>query len=151
MPLSSGLPRRKVDDEPVRKIKMITSPGSERGIAVGKSKKRRSSGSRRQQSTLAQHRRQGKTFTPPLRSLPGPLHEIPWLRDVFPDMLWMCAVLVNLGERRGISACTEVLDRLAPLIPASETDEERPVEFLTGSLTSFDLIPVDRRREASTC
>ena len=114
---------------------------------MGKSKRRRSSPSR-PQSTLAQHRRRGKTLTPPLRSLPGPLHEIPWLRDVFPDMLWMCAVLENLGERLGINACNEVLARLAPLVPASETDEERPVKLLTGSLTSFDLVPVNRRQEA---
>jgi hypothetical protein len=80
--------------------------------------------------------------------LPVPPHEIPWLPDVFPDMLWICATLENLGERRGISVCTDVLDRLAPLVPASETDEERPVGLLTGSLTSLDLIPVDRRHEA---
>jgi hypothetical protein len=80
--------------------------------------------------------------------LPAPPHEIPWLRDVFSDMLWICATLENLGEPLGIFACKQVLDRLAPLVPASETDEERPVGLLTGSLTSFDLIPVNRRQEA---
>ena len=114
---------------------------------MGKSKKRRSSPSR-QRSTLAQHRQRGKTFTPPLQSFGAPLREIPWLRDVFPDMLWICATLENMGEARGISACKDVLDRLTPLIPASETDEERPAELLTGSLTSFELVPVNRRQEA---
>lgn len=84
-----------------------------------------------------------------MRSMPTPPTEVPWLRDVFPDLIWICAAIHHLGERRGISTVTRVLDLLDPLLPAAQGEtEQRAPGLLSGSLTSFDLIPSTRRAEA---
>ncbi len=61
---------------------------------VGKGKRNRKS--RKEGSRLDAHRRSGKRLIPPLGDLP--MSEQIWLRDIFPDMLWIDAVLWAKGE-----------------------------------------------------
>lgn len=100
-------------------------------------------------STLADHRRQGKVFTSPMNTLPTT--SVPWLRDVFPSLLWGCAVLTQHGLTRGSELIGSVLDRLGPFIETeAPNDAERPAvgPVLDGTLQAFDVIPEDRRAEA---
>lgn len=103
---------------------------------------------RRAQSTLGQHKRQGKNvFQPPMRTIPNTT-TIPWLRDVFPDMLWICATLYKQGEIKGMKMVATVLDRVTTLMPQTTGHDgtETPA-LLTGTLTSFDQVPQDLRKD----
>lgn len=99
-------------------------------------------------STLADHRRQGKVFTSPMNTLPTT--SVPWLRDVFPSLLWSCAVLTEHGLAHGSDLIGRVLDRLAPFVDyeAPEGDEPAVGVVLDGTLQGFEAITEDRRAHA---
>ncbi|MGA4670400.1 DUF5677 domain-containing protein [Propionibacteriaceae bacterium Y1923] len=103
-------------------------------------------------STLAHHKREGKVFKPPFMSMGAATSELPWWRDIYPDFVWICAAIHRLGERVGINAVTQVLDRLEPFVhverPIADESEPSVQPHLTGSMTSFDLIPEPSRAAA---
>lgn len=109
---------------------------------------RKAKKNRRAQSTLQQHKRQGKNiFQPPMRTIPNTT-TIPWLRDVFPDMLWICSTLYEQGEAKGMNMVAAVLDRITALMPRSTGHDGIDVPaLLTGTLTSFDQVPQELRGE----
>lgn len=79
-----------------------------------------------------------------------PTTSVPWLRDVFPSLIWPCAVLTSSGLAQGSELIGEVLERLNPFVNAPEQVEGQssvgPV--LDGTLQAFDLIPEQRRAHA---
>lgn len=99
-------------------------------------------------STLADHRRQGKVFTAPMNTFPTT--SVPWLRDVFPSLLWSCAVLIEHGLARGGDLIGQVLDRLAPFVENEAPEDDKPAVgvVLDGTLQAFEAIPEGRRTEA---
>jgi hypothetical protein len=112
-------------------------------------KSRKATGkSNRKNSTISQHRRTGKILKPPFRTLPRS-QSIPWLRDTFPDMIWLCSLISHNGDD-GMVLAGDFLDRISSVIDAAVADGriELPDDFLlTGGLTSFESIPGAVRTE----
>lgn len=96
---------------------------------------------RRRGSGLQDHARHGKTLVSPLNQLPTPPAPVDWLRDVFPEMLWLCSMVVDhpWGEARDI--VVETMRRL-------ETYRPEGGAVLTGTLSSFEIVPADSRMDA---
>lgn len=111
-----------------------------------RSKKRRNSGQGRH-STLKDHVQQGKTFQAPMNTV-GPMTHVPWLKDVLPSLLWLCAVVSAHGVVQGMTVAATVMDRIWPFIPTKEEGQTRPSAIFDGSLQSFDLVPVADRQRA---
>ncbi|KQV73868.1 hypothetical protein ASC61_01945 [Aeromicrobium sp. Root344] len=65
---------------------------------------------------------------------------VPWLRDTFPDMLWICSLITKYGDKPGMFTASEVLDRITEILDESESAPE-DLSVLTGQLSSFDLVP----------
>lgn len=59
---------------------------------MGKNRKNRSNRKRNRGTSLAQHRRTGKTLVPPLNRLPGVIQHTRWSDERMPEMLWACLV-----------------------------------------------------------
>lgn len=102
----------------------------------------------RQNSRLKDHKRSGKILKPPMRTFPG-MTSVPWLRDTFPDMLWLCALIKQHGDKEGMLLAAKVLDRIYAVgLPAGhDTDDSSGPVMLTGELTSFDHVPEHLRGE----
>lgn len=107
-------------------------------------KKSRNKGAGRRNTPLAKHRQQGKVLASPFGGLPN-LRANPWLRDQFPDYLWVCwhlAGQVDRGRSTVVAAMNlvnEVLDQVM-----GNTAGERPV--FDGSLTSWELLDPPARQ-----
>ncbi|WIG18395.1 DUF5677 domain-containing protein [Kocuria rosea] len=112
---------------------------------------KKSKQARRNQSRLQDHKRKGKAILqPPMRTIPN-TNTVPWLRDIFPDMLWICATLQTHGTAEGMKLVALVLDRIGFFLPhSSEAGTAVDSPLLTGTLTSFDLVPPDHRQEVLT-
>ncbi len=105
-------------------------------MTSGKSAKRqRRSGN----SSLRAHRQQGKRLTAPMNSI-APTTSVPWLRDVFPSLIWPSSALHEHGLDTGMVVVARTLDVLSRFIDDSVV--------LDGSLQSLDLVPKGRRAEA---
>jgi hypothetical protein len=70
----------------------------------------------------------------------APARLVPWLRDVFPSLIWPSAVLHERGLDDGMIVAARVLDILAKYVPDSVV--------LDGSLQSLESVPEDNRAEA---
>lgn len=95
---------------------------------------------KRQTSTLEDHRKVGKVLQPPFKQIP--LSPYSWIAEVLPEMLWIDAVLGirSLGE--AASVVYGALDILDTYVPADSQ------EVLTGIISSFAVVPEDRRPDA---
>lgn len=93
-------------------------------------------------SSLTDHKRVGRRVLPPMRQIEG-MKSVPWLRDVFPDMLWICSVLDD-DPRARVFACAKVLDTITDALPKPAADDTAPLT-ITGALTSFEAVPEDKR------
>jgi hypothetical protein len=101
---------------------------------------------RRDTSTLQQHHRRGKTLLPPFAALPVPIRHTPWLRDVFPDMLWLAMLITEYGTK-GMHMAAEVPDRIDDVLndPSGPRRPEKLV--VTGQLSAFkDILEAARPR-----
>ncbi len=113
-------------------------------------KQRKSSGNKRQRrnSSLKDHRRTGKVLQPPFRTI-SKTKSVPWLRDIFPDMLWICAVISHHGDE-GMLLASRFIDRVESVMDAAAADGRitKPEKLLLGGeLTSFEEVPVELRSE----
>lgn len=108
---------------------------------------RKKGGRQRQTSSLSQHRRTKKTLTPPLRSMPQPITDVMWAREQLPDLLWIVSLLALHGERDGLTLVKQTLDGLDTYLPEPVVDSDglERGPFLSGTLTSFESVPEDRR------
>lgn len=101
--------------------------------------------SKRQNTRLVQHRQQGKVLKPPLRTLP--LQRVQWLRDVFPDMLWLCS-LISIDNLRGLLIASRIIDIIDGVLDAVAPcgDTRRPENLIVdGSLLSLEGVPSETR------
>lgn len=106
-----------------------------RRMTSGKRARQRRSGN----SRLGDHKQQGKRLTAPINAIAQPAL-LPWLRDVFPSLIWPSAVLHEHGLDKGLIVAARVLDILADFVPDSVV--------LDGSLQSFESVPEGKRAEA---
>src|SRR2546421_6774838 len=106
---------------------------------MASSKQRRRRLQQARASRLKDHRRSGKTLKPPLRTL-DKLHSIPWLRDLLPDMLWLCTMVATASSpKQGMVNVARVLDAL------DYVWHDAPEAMIDGRLTSFSRIPDEFR------
>ena len=118
-------------------------------MAAGR-KKQRSDGKRRKRnnSSLTDHRRTGKALQPPFRTI-SETKSAPWLRDTFPDMLWLCSVISQHGDE-GMLLAAKFIDRVESVIDTAVADGrmQKPDGLLLGGeLTSFELVQEELRSE----
>lgn len=102
-------------------------------MGKGRSKAKKNS---RANSSLQQHRRSGKVLRPPLKALPQ-LQLLPWLQTEFPDMIWLCMLVVKHGNH-GIRIATEFIKCIDKVC---EANDFKPDEVFTGELTGLEQIP----------
>ena len=72
---------------------------------------------------LADHKKVGKTFIPPLVAELGPMSEVRWVTDLVPELVW----LALLSKAYGLRAGAELARRLA--FAAINTRGESPKEW----------------------
>jgi hypothetical protein len=94
----------------------------------------------RTSTSLAEHRRVGKTLQPPLAQLS--ITTLNWQADMLPEMLWTECILNMQPLNVAANIFHNTLDILDDFVP----HESKRV--LTGLISSFALIPEDRRLEA---
>lgn len=100
-----------------------------------RAKRQRRSGN----SKLGDHKQQGKLLKSPINAIASPTF-VPWLRDVFPCLIWPSAVLHAKGLDDGMVLAARALDVLAEYVPDSVV--------LDGSLQSLEQVPESKRTEA---
>jgi hypothetical protein len=110
------------------------------------SQKRKKGGRRqRKTSTLQQHRRTGKILSPPLMTLPGPMRQLPWLRDTLPDMIWLAMLITEHGTK-GMHIASKMLDRIDDILDDQAAGVTRPDKLIvTGQLSTLERIPEEAR------
>lgn len=89
-------------------------------------------------SSLKDHRKVGKVLLPPLAQLTPAMTTIDWIRDQLPEFLWIDSVLAAPGAVELFNRCLDALDPFVPDGP----------QLLVGTVSSFRLVPADRRPEA---
>jgi hypothetical protein len=77
-------------------------------------------------------------LTPPLLALPTSVRERPWDRDWMPEFILLAAAYEESGRADGIEDALAIVDALVP-------GGDKP---FTGTISSFALVPADRRAEA---
>jgi hypothetical protein len=77
------------------------------------------------------------------------MQSVPWLRDTFPDMLWVCALISHRGDE-GMLLASRFIDCVESVIDAAVADGRatKPESLLLGGeLTSFEEVPESLRGE----
>jgi hypothetical protein len=92
----------------------------------------------REAGVLADHRGPKRRLLPPLMQNDMPWKFRSWHRETLPDFLW---IALMLGRRSAWAQVRRPLDILDQFVP------EGP-RFLDGRLTTFALVPEERRRDA---
>src|SRR5262249_20411130 len=73
--------------------------------------------------------------------IPG-MTSVPWLRDTFPDMLWLAMLITEHGTK-GMHIAARLLDRANAVI--DQADARPDGLILTGQLTAFERVPESSR------
>jgi hypothetical protein len=99
----------------------------------------------RDNSPLSAHKREGTRVLPPMLQVPN-LQLTNWLRDIFPDMLWLCSTLAkDVGA--GLHVCARTLDAIdAAVEKVCGRPNGRPI-CASGALTDFEAIPHEARQQ----
>lgn len=87
---------------------------------------------------LPDHRQHKQKLTPPLMRFP--MTELSWHREMLPDFLWIAMMLGRWSDWTAAYSALDVVDRFVPEGP----------RFADGRLTTFALVPEDRREDART-
>lgn len=106
-------------------------------------KKKRKKTTARRNTPLEGHRQRGKVLKSPLGDIPN-TRAVPWLRDQFPDYLWVCWHLAgDLDRGRSLVVATlRAANRILDEVIGNAV-EDRTV--LDGSLTAWESVPLDAR------
>lgn len=97
-------------------------------------------------SRISDHKQKGKLLLPPILAK-GDVTQLPWLRDTFPDMIWICALISSLGAKPGMELVANVVDLLHDITKTEVSEDERSASAIvyTGTLTSFNRVSPDDR------
>ncbi|MFN2524872.1 MAG: hypothetical protein ABR505_01195 [Actinomycetota bacterium] len=79
-----------------------------------------------------------------MKQLPQ-LKAVPWLRDVLPDMLWLCSLISHEGGgTASMLLCVRLLDVVDEELQDERFEGTPPV--IDGRLTQFEKVPPDARK-----
>jgi hypothetical protein len=93
-------------------------------------------------SRLVDHVKEGRgRWRPPLRALSN-LEVVNWLRDQFPDMLWLCSIIHLQGEQEGSDLAMTIVRTIQELAGRSSTGM---IGAITGALSSLERVPEEFR------
>lgn len=97
----------------------------------------------RPNTALSGHKKQGNLLRPPFNTLDN-LRLHVWLRDAFPDYLWVCSLLASDLDR-GTKVVTATMDDVNETLDRvlGNKAPDRPV--LDGSLSSWEKVPEKAR------
>lgn len=93
----------------------------------------------RRTSTLKEHKQVKKSLLPPLAQLGISLTS--WAKDMLPEMLWPDCLLLNYEFNQAGTVFHKALDLVDESLPGDSK------EVVTGLVSSFSLVPVERRAE----
>jgi hypothetical protein len=91
---------------------------------------------------LADHKRVGKRLVPPFFTHFGPLHEVPWVRFVLPEVLWIALLHDRYGDRAAVEKLTSLTRKARSLASLSPP----PIFGATSSFLVLDGAQKDRLR-----
>lgn len=108
---------------------------------MSKKKNKRTKSKKRHNSSLKQHKRDGKQLIPPFMTIPNTTLTY-WLRDDLPDMLWL-AMLCTKHKDVGMVMARKVFDMVERVLKEEYGDMDNVPKdiFVNGKLTSFDTLP----------
>lgn len=90
-------------------------------------------------STLQEHKRIKKRLVPPLVELGVKLDN--WSADMLPELFWPDSLLVTYEFNRAGGLFHKALDIVDEFVPSESN------EIVTGLLSSFSLVPIDKRAD----
>lgn len=101
---------------------------------------------KRYNTTLQQHKREGKCLAPPLMTLPN-MKLTYWLKDDFPDMLWLVMLTVKYKDE-GMVIARQIFDVFEEhlIVEYGDLDAVPKEVWVNGRLTSFDSVPEKLRK-----
>lgn len=98
---------------------------------------------RRQTSSLAEHKRDGRTLKPPMTALMGDkLRPVVWWRDRLPNHLWTCW-MVSSGDYRDVARAARILDIVTEAI--NSVADGSPDQQFAGRLTDLESLSAAAR------
>ena len=106
-------------------------------------KKQKKNAATRRNTPLSKHRQQGKVLNSPLGGLPN-MRAVPWLRDQFPDYLWVCWHLADKIDR-GRSTVVATMNVVNEVLDEVLGDSAADRTVFDGSLTSWESLPPQTR------
>lgn len=74
---------------------------------------------------LADHKRKGKKFIPPLMQLPGGMHFVKWLDHTLPEILWIGLLQEKVGIKRSIEICCVIANAAKDI----RSDQDQSLSF----------------------
>jgi hypothetical protein len=129
----------------VRRAPLVGHEAVEEAADVSKGNRKKAKKRQRSNTPTSGHHRRSGRLVPPMANLPN-LTPVPWLSDVFPDMLWLC-FLVTEDQDDGMRAANATLRLIDEAIRETNEGEllARPVD---GRLTRLEVMPDSARRRA---
>lgn len=94
----------------------------------------------RGRAAIEAHRRLGNRLITPMNQIPQ-LHPVAWLRDLLPDMLWLCYQL-NADPTAGLIIAAKVLDAMDDALKDAHLGDQI---INDGRLSNFEAIPAEIR------
>ncbi len=91
-------------------------------------------------SGLKEHKQVKKTLLPPMAQLGVQLSS--WAKNMLPEMLWSDCLLLHYEFNQAGGVFHRTLDSIDEFIPGDSKD------IVTGFVSSFALVPVEKRAEA---
>jgi len=106
-----------------------------------KRNKKKAAAKKRYNSSLKQHKQQGRTLSPPFMTIPN-VKLTYWLKDDLPDMLWLVFLCSKYGDR-GMVIARKVFDTVEQLLKEHFGDLDKVPKdiWVLGRLSSFDGMP----------
>lgn len=93
---------------------------------------------------LADHKKVGKTLVAPFNQMVGPMKDVSWVKEIFPELLWIGLIQYEHGHRHGIKLVTS-FSRLA-----REICPEAPSKIFAAASSFSQLSAAERNQLRDT-
>jgi len=70
-----------------------------------------------------------------------PMQQVPWLRDIFPDMIWLAMLMTEYGGAKGMYIAASALRRIDSILDDPSGPGRPDKLVLAGQLTEFERVP----------
>jgi Family of unknown function (DUF5677) len=97
-------------------------------------------------TSLAEHKREKRTLSPPLMTLGGGMAPVSYHREFLPDLLWIAAMFDDGRAWSGIYEALDLAEGLSPPRQRNDGDQKR-WEVVDGRLSAFAFVPEDARAD----